>query len=385
VAAIEFFGRDRDLASIGVEHVQDFAHWLATRPNGRGGTLSSTTQAHYLTALSNLFRRAQAEGLIRGVNPVAALMDKPQVRPAEAPWLEVWEGALLLEAARTFPYDRPETSTVGERLDVALRASIGFGEDAEERFVGEMRAAGAAATREKLRAYLSGERIPAKSYVEAAERVLGLAPGELRRERGWSAGGRPAPLFHPMIATFLLTGGRVAEVLGLELGEVSLSRETITFRPNRRRRLKTRSSRRVVPLWPQLREILEPYLEQRRAAGAGESDLLFPSPITGEMLVNLRPGLDAIARRAGWSSGEIRPKAFRHTYASARLQTVEHGHPVAERTVAGELGHGGFEMVRRVYGHLGTIRHRSEVVEYRIEQHRGSIPAARLRQLLRIA
>jgi hypothetical protein len=25
--------------------------------------------------------------------------------------------------------------------------------------------------------------------------------------------------------------------------------------------------------------------------------------------------------------------------------------------------------VERIYGHLGTVRHRSEVVEYRIEQH----------------
>ncbi|MBA2714771.1 MAG: hypothetical protein H0U55_14595 [Rubrobacteraceae bacterium] len=26
-------------------------------------------------------------------------------------------------------------------------------------------------------------------------------------------------------------------------------------------------------------------------------------------------------------------------------------------------------MVRRVYSHLGTVRHRSEVVEFRVEQH----------------
>jgi hypothetical protein len=26
-------------------------------------------------------------------------------------------------------------------------------------------------------------------------------------------------------------------------------------------------------------------------------------------------------------------------------------------------------MVRRVYGHLGQVRHRAEVVEYRVEQH----------------
>ena len=37
-------------------------------------------------------------------------------------------------------------------------------------------------------------------------------------------------------------------------------------------------------------------------------------------------------------------------------------------TVSRELGHGSEEMVRRVYSHLGTVRHRSEVVEYRVEQ-----------------
>jgi len=26
-------------------------------------------------------------------------------------------------------------------------------------------------------------------------------------------------------------------------------------------------------------------------------------------------------------------------------------------------------MVRRVYGHLGRVRHRADVVEYRLEQH----------------
>ncbi|MGH2373690.1 MAG: hypothetical protein ACRDIC_09505 [bacterium] len=37
--------------------------------------------------------------------------------------------------------------------------------------------------------------------------------------------------------------------------------------------------------------------------------------------------------------------------------------------MAKELGHGGESMVRRVYGHLGQVRHRAEVVEYRVEQH----------------
>jgi hypothetical protein len=37
--------------------------------------------------------------------------------------------------------------------------------------------------------------------------------------------------------------------------------------------------------------------------------------------------------------------------------------------VGKELGHGGESMVRRVYGHLAQVRHRAEVVEYRVEQH----------------
>ena len=33
------------------------------------------------------------------------------------------------------------------------------------------------------------------------------------------------------------------------------------------------------------------------------------------------------------------------------------------------MGRGGETMVRRVYGHLGQVRHRAEAVEYRVEQH----------------
>jgi hypothetical protein len=37
--------------------------------------------------------------------------------------------------------------------------------------------------------------------------------------------------------------------------------------------------------------------------------------------------------------------------------------------VARELGHESEAMVRKVYVHLGAIRHRREVVEYRVETH----------------
>jgi integrase len=174
------------------------------------------------------------------------------------------------------------------------------------------------------------------------------------------------PFLYPLVATFLLTGGRRAEVLGLEVSDVSFDRKTITFRPNVHRRLKTGTSARVVPLWPQLEEILRPYVfGQDRPP----TRLLFPArSARGEcMVTNFDGSLDQLAARAGWQAGEIRTKIFRHTYCAARLQTLDHGAPVSVYSVGRELGHGGEALVRRVYGHLGVVRHRSEVMEYRVE------------------
>ena len=178
-----------------------------------------------------------------------------------------------------------------------------------------------------------------------------------------------ADLAYLLLATFLLTGGRRAEVLGLELDDVSFDRQTITFRPHPHRRLKTRTSWRVVPLFPQLAEILRAYVFGPRLNRGGI--LLFPSFITGTeaMLVDVRKLVDRIAVRSGWKAGELGTRVFRHTWTAARLQTLDRGAPISLYSVSRELGHGSEEMVRRVYAHLGNIRHRSEVVEFRVEQH----------------
>jgi integrase len=282
--AAAYLGAKRDLSSITVDDVTRWAGTLLqSRPTGRRSrAMSGATVRHHLNALSNLFRRAQAEGYVPpGYNPVAAMMEKPTARRREARWLEVHDAALLLEAARTH---------------------------------------------------------------DASSRVYSL------------------------IGAFLLTGGRESEVLGLEVGDVSFDRRTVTFRPNDWRRLKTLASFRTVPLWPQLEEILRPYVF---AADRPPSKLLFPSYRTGDeaMVTDFRKLLDAVAVRAGWRRGEIRSKMFRHTYCGARLQTLDQGAPISEYTVAKELGHGGDSMVKRVYGHLGQVRHRSDVIEYRVEQH----------------
>ena len=179
-------------------------------------------------------------------------------------------------------------------------------------------------------------------------------------------------LAYPLIAAFLLTGGRAKEVLGLRLQDVSTDRRTVTFRPNEFHeggRLKTKGSTRTVPLWPQLADILMPLLDRRAIEGGR---LLFRSPHIAERevaLTDLRDLLDRVARRAGWQDGEIRTRPFRVTYATARLQTLDNGAPVSPWTVEKELGHGSRDMLEEVYGRVGDVRHRSDALEYRVEQH----------------
>jgi integrase len=175
---------------------------------------------------------------------------------------------------------------------------------------------------------------------------------------------------YPILATFALTGGRKAEVLGLEVRDVSFERKTVTFRPNEHRGLKTSTSHRVVRLWPQLEGILREYLDGPLGPSEG---LLFPSHRGGGMYRDLRQSLDAIGDRVGFVAGEVRTKAFRHSYASARLQSMDNGAPVAVDTVRREMGHGSSALVERVYGHLGQIRQRSEHVEFQVEAYRENL------------
>jgi hypothetical protein len=121
-----------------------------------------------------------------------------------------------------------------------------------------------------------------------------------------------------------------------------------------------------VPLWPQLREILERHLTERPPGR-----LLFPNYRTGEegRVTDWRSALDAVTAHAGWRPGEVRSKVFRHTYCAARPHTMDQGAPVSVYTVAKEMPYGGESMVCKVYGHLGEVRQRSAVVEYRAEAH----------------
>ena len=229
------------------------------------------------------------------------------------------------------------------------------------------------------------------AYLEVHEAALYLEAARLLPAPANNPDALSTSYAHALVATYLLTGGRHDEVLGLELDDVSFDRHTITFRPNGWRMLKTKQSRRTMALWPQLEAILRDYVFGVRVCQPGR--LLFPSFETGQeaMITDVRKLLDRVAVRAGFltpmidpktdkqrrkSSGEpmwegrfIRTRIFRHTYCSVRLQTLDRGEPVSVYTVRCELGHGSDDMVNKVYSHLGDVRHRSEVVEYQVSQH----------------
>jgi integrase len=176
---------------------------------------------------------------------------------------------------------------------------------------------------------------------------------------------RPGSYMYPLLMMLAYTGGRKAEILGLEIQDVEFDAVAvrdiagaIKIRPNRWRRLKNYGSERTVPIWPDLREPLRGFLADRVGG------LVFPSD-SGGMRKDLRKALDQIAKIAGLPPGYVRTKAFRHTYGSMRIQTIDSGQPVAVYTVSRELGHRDTKMVEQTYGHLLNTRHRRPVVSYR--------------------
>ncbi|MEX1258414.1 MAG: site-specific integrase [Gemmatimonadota bacterium] len=199
-----------------------------------------------------------------------------------------------------------------------------------------------------------------------------------RQDHGGAISAKPNPHLYPILATFLLTGARKSEVLGLEVDDVSLRLGRIFIRSNKWRRLKTKGSTREVPLWPQLRTILEAYFLERAQDGA-TGDLLFPSNRgqTEGMIRDLRKALDKIGERAGFPAGHVRLHMLRHTYTAARIQTLDRGAPVSLYTVARELGHSSQSMIEERYGHLHgrAVDGGSAEVEFRIEHHRESADA----------
>ena len=86
-----------------------------------------------------------------------------------------------------------------------------------------------------------------------------MPPRFSSRLRSWNGApkGGLIEFTYPLIATFLLTGGNKAEVLGLTWDDLDFDLDFVTFRPNKWRPLKREWRERTIPLWPQLKPILK--------------------------------------------------------------------------------------------------------------------------------
>ena len=163
------------------------------------------------------------------------------------------------------------------------------------------------------------------------------------------------PVLHALVATFLLTGLRKQEGFGSERADVDFDGEWVHVRPNRCRGLKSRHSRRSVPLWPQLRVVVDTHLATLRSGG----DLLFPSSRhrAEQPYVEVAHALAATVSRAKIVKA-VTLHTLRHTYTAHRLYTVEGGAPVSVWDVACELGLRDTGMIERVYRHVLRDRDR---------------------------
>lgn len=161
---------------------------------------------------------------------------------------------------------------------------------------------------------------------------------------------QPNEVIADCMETAAMTGLRISEVIALNdrAGDIQLGAGVIRVRKqlskgaNRRRvDLKTRASRRDVPIPAELRPILE-----RRMAAAGPDGYLFTST-TGKTLLTSRVAVQVKRAATHVGAPSVHFHALRHFYVSSLLTA---GVPVQD--VAEVVGHGNPAITLRIYAHV---------------------------------
>jgi integrase len=193
-------------------------------------------------------------------------------------------------------------------------------------------------------------------HLEPADLALLLeAARTLPVER--SAGRRPLlACAYELLAAFLLLGVREGEARALDVGDIDFRRGEVHVRGT-----KTAGSDRIVPMPPQLREILLPYVGR---LGRLHGPLF--ATADGERFGDWRATLDAVAERAGLRAGAVRSRRFRVSYGTHAC-TVDGWDA---NTVRLALGHGSLVMMERVYARAQRRSERMGAeLAFRIERY----------------
>lgn len=194
-------------------------------------------------------------------------------------------------------------------------------------------------------------------------------PTFLEPSEAWAlleaAGEDSYPFARAFLGVMLYCGLRQTEARGLEALDVDRDQGVIRVAENAYRSvrdggIKNQRCIREVPLWPDLIEWLP--------ARIGSLPL-FPSPRNDSIPLARNPQrmFDRLVERAGITGKRITPHTLRHTWCAMRLQTLDHGAPVAPYTVMHEGGWSSLRMIEAVYGHLPRHRLRLAELTYRPE------------------
>lgn len=195
-------------------------------------------------------------------------------------------------------------------------------------------------------------------WLEVDELALLLESARILTGHWRAIGQEGVPTFaYEFLATFILTGAREGEIRRLQVPHLDFDSLSI-YIPG----TKTAGSERTMPMHPQLAEILLPQVQR-----LGRPDGLLFTSASGAPVGDWRKVLDAIARRAGFSRGQVRTRVFRTSYITHRLACIDQGAPIDPYQVAREVGHSSLSMIMKVYGRVQRRRVRMEELAFRTD------------------
>ncbi len=190
------------------------------------------------------------------------------------------------------------------------------------------------------------DHVPYKKKIADSKRVRYLGQRDeyethpqSERERFMAALLDMPDQFQTVVHIALNTGLRRYEILSLEWGDISLTNNTVTVRAGN---AKSREER-TVPVNPTLRAVLKRW-KTLKGNVVNIKSLVFPSDITGDVVVNIKRQWDKLTEVAKIEDFHFHDQ--RHDFAS---ELVNKGHSL--EVVAELLGHADLSMAKR-YSHL---------------------------------
>lgn len=154
---------------------------------------------------------------------------------------------------------------------------------------------------------------PARSHPSAVE----IAKVLIQADREAESGEWRARRLRVLVYLAAYTGARASEILALRVQDIDLAGAQVLIRPNPRRALKTRRSRRAIPIAGPLRRALEPWINR----ADNPSEWLIPHTrldgpwLMGAPSCRALTAVRELGRRAGVDGLTL--LGFRHAFASA--------------------------------------------------------------------